>query len=337
MTDRPVLADRARPDEADLEQLFRLAGDPPQLPDDEVELVRSEVHGAWRAANRRRRIRRQAVWMTVAASLVAVGAIGLWRSTRPPVGRFEMIQGDVFLGPEAGPAVPSMGIVRGSRIVTGSSGRAALRLASGSSVRLDFSSSLVLDSDTAMTLERGAVYIDSGSGPAAGKSVEVSTHLGNAYDIGTQFEVRLQPAGADSDAVLRVSVREGRVLIRRGGEEHEASTGAALTLDALGSAQTVASAVHGDHWDWVVATAPPITIEGGDLRRFLEWASRELGRPWRFADPALKRQAEAILVHGSIEGKTIDEALTAVLASCGYRFRYEEQGLVIEVVGPPRK
>ena len=42
-----------------------------------------------------------------------------------------------------------------------------------------------------------------------------------------------------------------------------------------------------------------------------------LGARWEYADPALRHRVERIVLHGSGEGLTPEEALAAALPTCG--------------------
>ena len=75
---------------------------------------------------------------------------------------------------------------------------------------------------------------------------------------------------------------------------------------------------------------PPLAIEGATLEVFLDWASRESGRSWRFAVPEHSRDARDVILHGSVEGFTVEEALSTVLPSCGLRHRIAGDELLIE-------
>ena len=89
-------------------------------------------------------------------------------------------------------------------------------------------------------------------------------------------------------------------------------------------------ATHGDDWSWIDRVRPPVVIEGITCTAFLDWAARESGRSWRFADPGASSDAGAAIVHGSIDGLSLDEALETVLPSCGLRHRVEGAELVID-------
>jgi hypothetical protein len=151
-------------------------------------------------------------------------------------------------------------------------------------------------------------------------------------DIGTQFEARLlASAGSDpAPAALRIRVREGKVLVAHGGQEHQAQTGGELVLHSNGSLQRAEVALYGPGWDWVQHAAPALAIEGASLADFLRWVSRETGLQWRLAEPRAGKAPEDIILHGSIAGLTAEEALAVVLPGCGYRHRRSGDQLWLE-------
>jgi hypothetical protein len=309
----------------DLESLFHLAGRRPKLPDREVERIKKEAREAWRLQVRRMARRRRAAWLGAAAATGVLLAAGLVLRGRPgppePAGTLGMRLGDVLVkGNRASlPGALSSGTI----VETSGRGRAALRLAS-TSVRLDVGSAVRLDSAHELTLQRGAVYVDSGRTLPGSSSIEISTALGSVRHTGTQFEVRYFPAGA-----LRVRVREGTVLVDHG-EVYETRAGEELTLRSDGEVRRSPVPNHGLAWDWIQRTAPPLAIEGMPLAVFLDWVSRETGRLWRYSDPALEQAAQDVILHGSIAGLTPEEALSIVLPGCGFRYRRAAEALLLE-------
>ena len=331
-----------------MDRLFDLAGRPPALPPEELAPIKADLRRAWRrslaigAARRRRRLGFAAAAALAAALAVALG-LALYRRPAAPVAAAV-----ATLEAQSGPVTAAAGaagpLTAGAAIVTGAGGHAALRLASGPSLRLDSESAVRLDSARAVTLRRGAVYIDSGPPPAgrggapAGGGVEVATALGTAREIGTQFEVRLLPpaaadGGGDAPAALQVSVREGAVVIGRGGESVRAEAGSALTLTVGGGLERTAVAPDASEWEWVQRAAAPMAIEGATLAAFLDWAARETGRSWRFA-PGVPPSAGAMVLHGTIAGLAPEEALSVVLPGCRLRHRVAGGTLHIEAAPP---
>jgi hypothetical protein len=70
-------------------------------------------------------------------------------------------------------------------------------------------------------------------------------------------------------------------------------------------------------------------IEGAKLESFLNWVGGELGRTWRYADRAAERYGQTVVLHGSIEGLTPQEALEAVLPTCGMSQRTSRGELIV--------
>jgi hypothetical protein len=83
----------------------------------------------------------------------------------------------------------------------------------------------------------------------------------------------------------------------------------------------------------VQRTAPPFTIENANLAQFLDWVSRETGLRWHLATPG--DDPEKVILHGSIEGLTAEEALSVVLPGSGYRYRIAEGEIRLVDSSPP--
>jgi hypothetical protein len=87
---------------------------------------------------------------------------------------------------------------------------------------------------------------------------------------------------------------------------------------------------YGPEWEWVMAAAPSIQIEGLALGEFLAWATRETGREVRYLTPELERAAASeITVHGAIDGLTPEQALDLVLRGTGLTHRVENGTILI--------
>jgi hypothetical protein len=331
----------------DVAPLLHLAGRRPRLPEDEVAPLRAAAREVFRRQAERTARRRRLGWAAgaglaaglAAVLLLVVGPV-LRRAAAPgssqPVATLEMRIGEVALSGVAGVPSGTRTLLAGAVVTTAENGRAAVRLPAGVSVRIDGSSSVRLDSAETLTLERGALYTDSGSSTPS-QGIEVATAFGSVRDVGTQFEVRLLagrggPSGPGAGA-LRVRVREGKVLVDHAGTVHQALAGSELVVQANGSFQRAAVPVFGPGWDWVQRAAPALAIEGASLADFLAWVSRETGLRWRLAGPGAGRPPEEIVLHGSIEGLTAEEALAVVLPGCGYRHRRVGGELWLEGVG----
>lgn len=315
-------------DDAEVARLLRLAGPRPRLSESELAPLRAEAREVFRRRAKTVAVRRRWGW-TVGASLAAavlLMVIGL--VFRPkvgpdpllPIARVEMQSGAVKL--------PGSGeLVAGTVVTTAEGGRAAVRLPSGASVRIDGNSSVRFDSAKSLTLERGALYADSGAPGTPHEGIEITTALGSVQDIGTQFEVRLMTEGS-----LRVRVREGQVRLVHGDRLVDAGAGSELVLREDGSTRRADVPVYGPGWDWVQRTAPPFAIENASLADFLDWVSRETGLRWHLADPRV--DPGQVVLHGSIAGLTPEEALSVVLPGSGYRHRLVDGEIRLEKAAP---
>ncbi len=325
--------------------LLDVAGRRPRLPEEEVAPIRAAAREAFQRQARRTARRRRLVW-AAGGSLAAGLLLTIGLTLRPPadpgagrpVATVEMMDGDVTVldaeGRPAGSQTVRQTVLTGAVLRTGESGSAAVRLPGGTSVRIDAGSAVRLDSPRLVSLERGAVYVDAGPGATPGQEIEIATSLGSVRHVGTQFETRLLPRSGPGGLALRVRVREGTVLVEQAGETHQVRAGGELLLAAGSRPERAGISVHGPGWNWIQRTAPPFEIEGARLVDFLDWASRETGLPWRLAGPRAASRPEDVILHGSIEGLTAEEALGVVLPSSGYRHRRVGDEIVIERAGP---
>jgi ferric-dicitrate binding protein FerR (iron transport regulator) len=300
-------------------RLLRLAGRRPRLPESEVAPLREEAREAFRRQARKARTKRRLGWTAALGSGLAAAVLLLLflgpllrrdPSPRPPIAQLEMRTGSFRPG---------------TVVTTADSGRVAVRLPAGASVRIDGNSSVRFDSGRTLTLERGALYADVRASGGPREGIEIATPFGSIHDIGTQFEVRLLPAG------MRVRVREGKVRVDAE-RIREAEAGSELLIHADGSSESTEVPVYGPGWDWVQRTAPPFTIENANLAQFLRWVSRETGLRYRLADP--RDDPERVILHGSIAGLTAEEALSVVLPGSGYRHRIVEGEIWLEKAAP---
>jgi len=90
-----------------------------------------------------------------------------------------------------------------------------------------------------------------------------------------------------------------------------------------------ALATYGPEWDWIVGVTPMLDLEGETAMAFLEWAARERGWKLAFADESVARSAAEIVLGGTLERLTLDQALDAVLPTCNLTHRVEQGVLLI--------
>jgi ferric-dicitrate binding protein FerR (iron transport regulator) len=246
-----------------------------------------------------------------------------------PLARIEMVVGAARHQTGAdGPSAlvrPGDPIAADSQIATGEQSRVALRLAGGHSVRLDVGTRVRVVSDRAIALDRGALYVDSRGAAAA---IEIRTALGSVRDIGTQFEV------GSLAGEMRVRVRQGRVRLDANGRTIEAGAGQELHVASVGGVASRDVGSFAAALGWVGAITPMMAIDGRPLGEFLDWTARERGLRLQFASPSLSASASTIVLSGSIENLTLDEALESVLATCGLSARVHDDVLMIGAAAP---
>lgn len=313
--------------DAEVSELLTSAGFRPVPSAAARAAAKQAVHVAWRkkvdalAAQRRRRLQ---TWSLAAAALlaVAVGAFYLLQIGSPVpsadagLATVEEVWelADLTVGTHLGP---------GGELETGDSGRAALRLAAGQSLRLDVSTRVRFLDQGVLALDRGAVYLDSDAAlPDA--ALEVRTPFGVARDVGTQFSVRL------FDEELRLQVREGAVdVAATSGERYPARAGEALTVRADGTGERTALPPYGAAWQWILETSPPFELEGATVAGMLTWVARETGWRVTYADEDLAAEAATIVIHSSVAGLRPDQAPALILPPSGLDSQFQDGVLVI--------
>lgn len=295
--------------------------------------VRQAAYAEWSAVvartERRSHITRYAAAWVLCATLMGLAAVLMMRAPQAPIavvakshGAFELSRAD---GPwESFPARSSL--FAGTRLRTGYSAHAALEMA-GVSVRLDADTRVALRAPDRILLERGAVYIDSGSSIAPSYSktdaLIVDTPFGPVRHVGTQYEVRLV------EDRMEVSVREGRVHIEYGAEQYEAERGQRLVLHSSGLADRSLIAPQDEQWQWAVTIGPAFDIQRQPLSRFLEWTAREMGKTLEYESADIRDQANRIMLRGSVSDLTPQQALAAVLATTP--FQQQQTATVIRI------
>jgi ferric-dicitrate binding protein FerR (iron transport regulator) len=314
-------------------RLLRLAGPRPEVPAERAARVRDIVREQWQVGIRERR-RRQLRIMT-AAVLAAAAVTLLVVRPRSPVPRPAVLAGATMATvertegspqlmrstaqPPSAALLPTETLRAGDWVETGATARVALRLDDGTSIRIDSDSRVRMMAPALIDLTQGALYVATAEGTTG---LEVRTPLGNARDIGTDFEVRLEPAS------LRLRVRSGIVELRRGerATSARASDELTATTDRV-TRRTVATS--GPEWGWVTALAPTLEIDGRPLATFLTQLCREQGWRLRYADDALARDASGIVLHGSVKGLQPEEALGIALTTSGLAHRLEHGTLLV--------
>lgn len=319
-------------DDTDLAALLAAAG-PRTLPSPEaMASVRAAVEAEWRATLAARQ-RRQRFTSWAAAAGVAVAALAVWiaQPLRSPEGvvvaSLTRVVGDVQQNSGDGRWVPldSPGSLEtGAQLRTGTGGQAALRLDDGVEMRLDSRTLVVFEDAQQARLAHGAVYVDSRAEPGATPSdFTLATPAGTVRHLGTQYQARV----ANGD--LRVAVREGRVQVGTTAGNVQGTAGEQLTIrdGRVARAELAANAAD---WDWLATITPPFSLEGRSVDAFLTWAGRETGRAVVYGSPDAEQQAREVILSGTLEGLTPDEAVAAVLSTTSLQAALDGDRIRIE-------
>ena len=79
--------------------------------------------------------------------------------------------------------------------------------------------------------------------------------------------------------------------------------------------------------------APAFAIEGHTLGVYLEYTAAEQGWTLHYADPAVAESAKRIILHGSVEGLTAEDALGVVLATSSLQYHLRSGELYVSKSG----
>jgi ferric-dicitrate binding protein FerR (iron transport regulator) len=290
--------------------LVRLAGRRPAVPEDAARRVREAVHDEWTdAISKRRRTRWIGSAAMVAAALVMIVVLRMMPSTPRPQPAPQRL---VVAGGQTNGAV-----IYANDVYEVANGNTASLAWGNAILRLDGGTRIRIASPHELSLDRGAVYVDSNHA-----GVILRTPMGIVRDIGTQFEVRL---AADR---MRVRVREGRVDLQHGGATHSAEAGVELDADAQGGVTPHSIARNGAEWDWVVRAAPPIHLDGRTLAEVVASVTRDEGVTPVWSDAAA-RNAASMRLHGDVP-LTAVEALDTALVASGLTARTAGDRLIIK-------
>ena len=255
--------------------------------------------------------------MVAAAAIIVVLLIPRTLTTPPmqprAVARVELVRGVVDDGLRQDP------ILAGATLRTGATGRAALRLPGGQSLRLDINTDVRVISAQLVVLRSGAIYIDSGARHVM--PVEVQTRFGTVRELGTQFEVHAVNA-------LAVTVREGSVGVSTPLEHFHIAAGYAATVSATGTHDVHPLA--GSDTSWTASITPPFPIEGRTVSDLLSWCSRETNLTIRYRDAETEQIARTTQLHGApIDDPHPDDAAASLLPTAGLAAERRGNALIV--------
>jgi len=297
----------------DVGHLIRDAGAREAVSAERFAAARARVAHHWRGVVDEQRKPRPAysIWYVSTAAAVAVAALVLQLLppsqvpvSHVPAATVNRIIGDVKVNDAR--VVLGTTITSGSTIDTGADGMLALDLTSGQSLRVGSNSLISATAGNHFSLLNGRVYVDSGPG-SAGTPVFIETPFGTATDVGTQFQVLVDPES------LKIGVREGLVeLNRKDGAATTISLGTLLTVSA--GQQAIVETITADDaiWEWTAAIAPNFETDGATLSDYLAWYTRQAGVELRWLDAKSKMYADQTTMDGSIDGLSLEDGLQAV-------------------------
>jgi hypothetical protein len=87
--------------------------------------------------------------------------------------------------------------------------------------------------------------------------------------------------------------------------------------------------VYGSDWEWTTNVGPLFAIEGRTLRAYLDHLAAEQGWTVQYADASVREAAGRIILHGSVDALTAEEALGVTLATSGLQYRLREGELLV--------
>ena len=122
------------------------------------------------------------------------------------------------------------------------------------------------------------------------------------------------------------------VVLDTASGSHEIEPGGRLDVDATGQVVRAPTEVYGATWSWTTTVVPMLPLEGRSAREFLDWVARERGWRLEFQNGDVERNASSILLSGSAEGLTLEEALDAVLPTCRMAHQVDEGVLLVSAL-----
>jgi ferric-dicitrate binding protein FerR (iron transport regulator) len=307
----------------DLEDLIVTHLATQSLDPEALDRVRAAVREAWEtAAGPTARPKsgrfgpRSRWWAGLAAAGVLAVVIGLFFGMHPAA------QGEMIgsLADARGGTLEVAGRFIGHRTVAGGNAirvgdaftaRAAalILLTQGGTLRVAAGSVIVVAAASKLQLERGTLYVDKPVGLPTAARLRVATRAGLVEHVGTEFEV------FSDDQIVRIRVREGEVRFSGALGVQLAAVGTQLVATSDGQVTRQAIPTYGRDWQWTAALAPEFAVEGRSLEDYLQWISRELGRPIVFADARARERAQRTILHGAIHSPATLDALDEILSS----------------------
>ncbi len=304
-----------------------------------MQRIRQATEQEWRTAVRAPATRRPHAF-SIAASAAGILAVSLWAffalQTGPAAGE---VFGRVVAVEHPGLVEPKrfgrdVQLAAGTSLRVGQKlearGDTVVNLEAGGNLRIARTSAIEVHAPDVIALTQGELYVDIPPGAHSASAFRVQTSAGEFRHVGTQFALMI------SEGQTRLRVREGQVVWRAASGDSTVAAGTEVTIGPDGKATRRPVSTAGRDWTWTEAMAPDVVIENRPLIEFLQWFARETGRTLDI-DERSREQAATILMHGSVKGLTVPEALSAVMSTTS-SLRYELPEGVIRVssAGDPK-
>jgi ferric-dicitrate binding protein FerR (iron transport regulator) len=234
----------------------------------------------------------------------------------------------------AAPEVSDRGDVVLDQEISTSEGQVlALRASTGHSIRLAPGTRARFTDMQSLELLAGAVFVDSGpdfnddSGDSSSTAaLSIQTPFGVVTELGTRYVVDV------AESRLAVRVRGGSVEVESDSGRHRAEAGFQLTVGGDGAASLERTLPFGEGWEWVLDAAVAPEIDGRPLSVLLDWVVRETGWSLEFDDPQTAARAPEIVLRGSIEGLSPEDALAAILPTCALAHRVSSGKVIVGAI-----
>jgi ferric-dicitrate binding protein FerR (iron transport regulator) len=312
--------------------LLRAVGRRSVPPREDYERVLAASRAAWQGAVRRRARMRLGYALAAGLAVLVVFA-GLMRQLDSPgsagaAATLVIARGPVFTGDNRGQEWTwltgrGVALLGDTRLRTDPSGRAALRLENGTSLRLGGGTDLVLHPAGRIELLEGRVYLDTND--AGSGAVEIVTRFGVLRNLGTQFEVLA------TESELRVRTRAGAVAVSRGetGDVLHCAIREELRVDSHGRIERGHIETHDAEWAWAQALAEPPRGASLPLLHFLDWVARETGRHLAYDTPETRERVRKVVLHGTTPELAPEAALAVALATTDIDYSLLEDGTIL--------
>jgi len=208
-----------------------------------------------------------------------------------------------------------------------SEGQALLVMEGGGNLRLAPGARIEVLGKDVIRLDSGELYVDIPPGTHAASSFVARTPAGDFRHVGTQFALAITGDGT------RLRVREGVVHWVAADGQSAVKAGSEVQIARDGKATHRAIEPSHAAWNWTSAITPDFDVDDRPLQEFLAWVARESGRELVLADDVTRKQVATIKMHGSVNGLTPMQALSAVMAATPLRFDLPEGKIRVSFAG----